>query len=65
MFYNIYSRYQRTLYHVMSSTEDYQKCKSRELITYFNKSGLCTGYNTMKRHLSGLAKYAVVSGQGK
>ena len=49
----------------MNATEIYERCKSRELITSFNKNGLCVGYNAMKSHSSDLTKYAVVSGQGK
>ena len=65
MIYNIHNGRQRTPLHIMSTTEIYETCKSRELITSFNKSGLYAGYNTMKRHRTDLAKYAVVSGQEK
>ena len=62
MFYNIDNGYQRTPLHIMNAAEIYEKCKSRELITCFDKSGLCVGYNVMKKHHSDLAKDA---GQGK
>ena len=65
MFYKIHNVYQRTPFHIMNAAEVYGKCKSRELIISFNKSGLCVGYNTMKTYCSDIAKYAVVSGQEK
>ena len=49
----------------MNTAEVYETCSSRELTTPFDKNGLCGCYITMKRHCSDLAKYAVVSGQGK
>ena len=49
----------------MDAAEIYEKCKSRKLIILFHKSGLCAGYNTMERHRSDLAKYAVVFVQEK
>ena len=49
----------------MDAAEIYEKCKSRKLIILFHKSGLCAGYNTMERHCSDLAKYAVVFVQEK
>ena len=65
MFCNIHNGYQRTPLHIINAAEVYEKCKSRNLITSFNKSGLCVGYDTMKWHRGDLAKYAVTSGQGK
>ena len=49
----------------MDAAEIYEKCKSRKLIILFHKSGLCAGYNTIERHRSDLAKYAVVFVQEK
>ena len=49
----------------MNAIEVYERFKSCELMISFNKSGLCVGCSTMKRHRSILAKYVVVSGQGK
>ena len=49
----------------MNAAEVYEKCRRRELTTSFDKNGLCDCYITMTRHCSDLAKYAVVSGQGK
>ena len=65
MFYNIHNGYQRTPLHIMNAAEVYGKCKSLELATSFNKSGLYDCYKTMKRSRSDLAKYAVASGQRK
>ena len=43
----------------MNACEVYQKCKSKELITLFNQSGLCISYHSMKRHRTDLAKYVI------
>ena len=43
----------------MNSVEIYERCKSKELITSFNRSGLCISYTSMKNHRSDLAKFAV------
>ena len=43
----------------MSACEIYEKCKSKELITLFNQSGLCISYHIMKRHRTDLAKYVI------
>ena len=43
----------------MNAVEIYEKCKSRELITSFNKSGLCISYESMKKHRNELAKFSV------
>ena len=43
----------------MNAVEIYEKCKSRELITSFNKSGLCISYGSMKKHRNELAKFSV------
>lgn len=65
MCYNIHNGYQRTILHIINAAELHEKYKSHELLTSFNKSGLCVGQNTMKTHCADVAKYAVVSGQGK
>ena len=67
MFY-IFNGSQGIRLHIMKAAEVYKKCKNHnicELTTVFLKNGLCDCYITMKRHRSDLAKYAVVSGQGK
>ena len=43
----------------MNAVEIYEKCKSRELITSFNKSGICISYGSMKKHRNDLAKLAI------
>ena len=59
MFYNLHNGYKRTPRHIMNSVEIYERCKSKELITSFNISGLCISYTSMKNHRSDLAKFAV------
>ena len=44
----------------MNALAIYERCKSRELITSFNKQSCSISYNTMKRHRADLAKYAVL-----
>ena len=58
-FYNMHNGYKRTPLHIMNSVEIYERCKSKELITSFNRSGLCISYTSMKNHRSDLAKFAV------
>ena len=43
----------------MNACEIYERCKSKELITSFNRSGLCVSYQSMKRHRADLAKYCI------
>ena len=47
MFYNLHNGNKRTPLDVMNVVEIYQQCKSRELITSFNRSGLCISYASM------------------
>ena len=61
MFYNLHSGNKRTPLHVMNAVEIYERCKSRELITSFNRSGLCISYASMKKHRNDLAKLAMIS----
>ena len=42
----------------MSSSAIYEKCKSRELLTSFNRLGLCPSYKETKLHRNSLAKLA-------
>ena len=65
MFYNIRNSYQGTSFHIRNVADIYEKHNTRELITSFNRSSLCDGYKTMKRHSSDLAKHAVVHDQRK
>ena len=41
----------------MNAVEIYERCKSKELITSFNRSGLCISYKSMKRHREDLEKH--------
>ena len=43
----------------MTSVEIYNRCRSRELITMFNRMAVSLSYNAMKRHRSDLAKFAI------
>ena len=56
---NVHRGKKNTPFHIMNAAEIYKKCKSRELITSFNRCGVCVSYNSMKRHREALAKYAV------
>ena len=40
----------------------YERCKSRELITAFNKQSCCVSYKYMKQHRMDLAKYTIIKG---
>ena len=59
MFYNLHNGSKRTPLHIMNSVEIYERCKSKELITSFNRSGLCISSTNMKNHRSDLAKFDV------
>ena len=43
----------------MNSSTIYEKCKSRELLTSFNRLGLCTSYKKTKLHRKNLAELAI------
>ena len=43
----------------MNSSAIYEKCKIRELLTSFNRLGLCTSYKETKLHRRNLAKLAI------
>ena len=45
----------------MNAVEIYQRCKSRECITSFNRRGLCMSYASIKKHRSDLAKFAIAN----
>ena len=63
LFYNINNAKKKTPLHIMNAVEILERCKSKELITSFNRSGLCISYKSMKRHREDLAKYAVYKNQ--
>ena len=62
LYYNLHNGRKTNAFHLMNSVEIYDKCKSRELITSFNKSGLCVSDASMKKHRNNLAKLAVLQG---
>ena len=61
MFYNLHNGNKRTPRHVMNAVEIYERCNSRELITSFNRSGLCISYASMKKHRNDLSKFAIAN----
>ena len=46
--YNIHSGRKLTPFHVMNSEQVHERCRSKELITSFNRSGLCISYQPTK-----------------
>ena len=60
MYYKINHGKKKTPLHVMNSHAIYDTCKSRTLITSFNRLGLCESYNSVKRQRRDLAKYAII-----
>ena len=59
MYYDLHNGYKKAPIHIMNACKIHEKCKSKELITSFNQSGLCISYNSMKRHRADLAKYVI------
>ena len=57
--YTLHNGNKTTPLHIMNACEIYERCKSKELITSFNRSGLCTSYKSMKRHRANLTKYCI------
>ena len=45
----------------MNASAIYEKCENRELITSFNRSGLCVRYKEIKKHRRNLAKLAILN----
>ena len=45
----------------MNAVQIYEKCKSKELMTSFNRSGMCISYASMKNHRRDLAKLAAAN----
>ena len=45
--------------HMMNAI--YEKCKSRELITAFNRAGLCVSYKEIQKHRNNFAKLAILN----
>ena len=61
MCYNLHRGRMKTPLHVMNAHAIYEKCKSRELITSFNRTGICVSYKQLKNDRTDLAKYAVIA----
>ena len=59
IYYNIHNSKKKTPLHIMNSSAIYEKYKSRELLTSFNRLGLCTSYKEAKLHKNNLAKFAI------
>ena len=59
IYYSFHNGKKKTPLHIMNSSALYEKCKSRELLTSFNRLGLCTSYKETKLHRNNLAKLAI------
>ena len=60
LYYNIHSGRKLTPFHVINSVQICKRCRSKELITLFNKSNLCISYQSIKQHRQNLARLAIV-----
>ena len=58
---NLHRGRMKTPLHVMNAHTIYEKCKSQELITSFNRTGICVSYKQLKNDRTDLAKYAVIA----
>ena len=63
LYYNIHSGRKLIFFYVMNSVQIFERCCSKELITSFNRSGLCISYQSMKQHWQNLARLAIVQSQ--
>ena len=63
MCYNIHHGRMKTPLHVMNAHAIYEKCRSRQLLTSFNRTGLCVSYKQIKKYRTDLAKYAVLQSE--
>ena len=61
MFYNLHSGNKQTPLHVINVLKIYERCKSREFITSFNRSRLCISYASMRKDLDNFAKFAIAN----
>ena len=59
--YNLHRGRMKTPLHVMNAHAISEKCKSRELITSFNRTGICVSYKQLKNDRTDIAKYAVIA----
>lgn len=63
MFYNVHQGHKRTPLHVMNSVAIHDTCKSKTLISSFNKFGLCISYDELMRIHHDTASYTVQSAE--
>ena len=60
IYYRLHDGRKNCPLHIMNALAIYGRCKSRELITSFNKQSCPVSYKTMKQHRADLAKYTIV-----
>ena len=60
MYYHATHDRHKTPMHVMNAHTIYEKCRSKKLITTFNKQCMCINYKSMKIQRSNLAKFTVL-----
>ena len=58
--YHVSGGRQKTPVHVMNAHAIYERCRSRELITSFNRQSTCISYKSMKLLRQNLAKYTIL-----
>ena len=63
MFYNVHQGHKRTPFHVMNSVAIHDTCKSKTLISSFNKFGLCISYDELMRIHHDIASYTAQSAE--
>ena len=51
IFYVLNQGKQKTPFHIMNANAVYEKCKSRELITSFNRVGISVSYKCIRQHV--------------
>lgn len=61
IYYNIFHGQQKTPLHMMTAHSIYDKCKSKELITSFNRLGLSISYTDLTRSRNLLSSYTIQS----
>ena len=57
LFYNVQKGKNKTPLHLMTGHSIHEKCKSRQLITLFNKASLSVNYNEIMKSHCNLAQY--------
>lgn len=61
IYYEMFHGQRKTPLHMMTAHSIYDKCKSKELITSFNRLGLSTSYTDLARSRNLLSSYAIKS----